>query len=107
TNLVAWHDRDLGEQRARRLPALGAPAHMVVGTLAINRYRHLLVRAVADQRAAREVLSRRFHSLINRRMYGNRHCYFLLLCNLHRTWLDHGGTHTATPAQVAKRVESL
>src|SRR4030095_7729007 len=103
TDLVAWHDRDLGESRPRRLPALGAPAHMVVGTLAINRYRHLLVRAVADQRAAREVLSRRFHALINRRMYGNRHCLFLLLCNLRSNmvrswWHSHSNSCTGRKA---------
>src|SRR5262245_16163519 len=103
TNLVAWHDRDLGEQCARRLPALGAPAHMVVATLAINRYRHLLVRAVADQRAAREVLSRRFHALIYRRMYGNRHCLFLLLCNLPSNmvrswWHSHSNSCTGRKA---------
>ena len=44
TDFAAWHDRDPREQRARGLPAFRAPAHMVMGTLAINRYGHLLVR---------------------------------------------------------------
>ena len=73
---VAWHDRYLREQRASRLPALGAPTNVVMGTLAFNRYRNLPVRAVADQRTAREVCSRRFRALVDCRMYGNcfGHC---------------------------------
>jgi hypothetical protein len=70
----------LREECAARLPALGAPAHMVMGALGIDRDRYFFVGTVTDQRTSRKVGSRRFHSLINRRMNGNcvDHCDFLL-----------------------------
>jgi hypothetical protein len=82
--LVTRYDSDLGEQSPSGFPALGAPANVIMGALAGNRYRDFPFRTAAEERAAWEVCRRGFRALINRWMYGNRfgHGPFLLVCDL-------------------------
>jgi hypothetical protein len=49
-----------------------------MGALAVDCYRNLLIRAVTEQRASREMSCCGFSSLIDLRVNGNRlrHCYF-------------------------------
>src|ERR1700745_4127944 len=55
TELVARHDRDLREQRARGLPAFGAPTDVIIGALGRNVHLDGVARAFAHERPSREV----------------------------------------------------
>ena len=69
-------DGDLGEKRSAGLPALGAPANMVVSALTLDRDGDLPVRTFARQRTAGEVRSRGLQALVNAGMNGCCHCQF-------------------------------
>jgi hypothetical protein len=63
--VVARRDRHDGEQRAFGLPALGAAACMVMGGLALDRHRDLVVRTLAVEGAAREVRGSGLDALVD------------------------------------------
>src|SRR5215831_10634837 len=64
--VVARDDGDLREQRSFRLPALGAAAHVIVCALTLDRYLDLVLRAVAKQRSACEILCCWLQSCVDR-----------------------------------------
>src|SRR6185436_6336294 len=68
-DLVARHDRDLREERALRLPALGAAADVVVRGLRPDRHLDPVLRAVAPERPTCEIRRRGFQATIHLRVY--------------------------------------
>src|SRR5262249_53970589 len=65
-DLVTGYDGDYGEQRTPGLPALRAPANMIVGRLRLHGQLHRTLRALADERSAREAL----RALLDAVVYG-------------------------------------
>src|ERR1700750_2621441 len=55
TELVARHNRDLREQRALGLPALGTSAYVIEGALGRNGHLDGVARALTRERSSREV----------------------------------------------------
>src|SRR4030095_4891706 len=66
--VVLRHDGDHGEHRARRLPALGAAAGVVVSDVALDGDGDGIRGAVAAERAALEFLVAGLDALVYRRM---------------------------------------
>ena len=73
TELVARHDGDLREQGACRLPAFGAPAHVVVRALRCDAHLHRVARASARSVPPAK-LGAGLHAVVHRRMDGDCHC---------------------------------
>src|SRR6266576_1679893 len=65
TELVARHNRDLREQRALRLPALGASTDVIIGALRRNAHLYGITRALAHKRPSREVRRAGFHTVVH------------------------------------------
>src|SRR5262245_41901927 len=83
--LVTRHDGHLREQRARRLPALGASAHVIVRRLGANLNFHGIARALAGERASSKARRARLYAIVDRWMNGNLcHTRSSLVCRRHR-----------------------
>ena len=78
-DVVAADDRDHGELRARRLPALGAAAGVVVGDVALDGDGDRIGGAVAGERAALEFLGARLETLVDRWMKLDGHEHSLVV----------------------------
>src|SRR5260221_12365279 len=68
TELVARHDRDLREHRARGLPAFGASTDVIIGALGRNAHLDGIARAFAHERAPREVPRAGPHAVVHWRV---------------------------------------
>ena len=69
--LVAWHNGDLRERGASRLPALGASADVIVRRLGTDADLNGIARALAHQRPARKARCAGSHAIVDCRMNGN------------------------------------
>src|SRR5215475_15450417 len=76
--VLTWHDRDHRENGARRLPAFGATAGMVVGDVALDADLDRLVLAFADQRPAGKAAGAFLYTAVNRWVELNSHGSILL-----------------------------
>src|SRR6185437_680146 len=79
-HVLARHYGDDRENRAFRLPALGAAAGVVVRDVALDADLDRLVLAFADERSAAEVARALLHAAIDRWMETNAHRSILLVC---------------------------
>jgi hypothetical protein len=68
TQLVARHDGDLREHRARGLPAFGASTDVIIGALGRNAHLDGIARAFARERTPREVRRAGPHAVVHCRM---------------------------------------
>src|SRR5687768_17984400 len=63
--VVPADDTDQREGRALRLPALGAAADVVEGDVALDLHADSILRALARQRAAREIARALLHAVVD------------------------------------------